>query len=62
MVVGSIYGSHPIGLLYFIGPWTLDPHLKWPLVSHCSMVNFQHLRVQVTSHRMKNNKSLEYLG
>ncbi len=20
----------PIGLHYFIGPWTLDPHLKWP--------------------------------
>jgi hypothetical protein len=29
--MGSIYGSPPIGLLYFIGPWTLDPHLKWRL-------------------------------
>jgi hypothetical protein len=30
--MGPIYGSHPIGLLYFIGPpWTFDPHLKWPL-------------------------------
>jgi hypothetical protein len=29
--MGSIYGSQPIGLLYFIGPWTLDPHLKWRL-------------------------------
>jgi hypothetical protein len=30
--MGSIYGSQPIGLLYFIGPWTLlDPHLKWHL-------------------------------
>ncbi len=28
--VGPIYGSHPIGLLYFIGPWTSDRHLKWP--------------------------------
>jgi hypothetical protein len=26
--MGPIYGSHPIGLLYFIGPWTLDPHPK----------------------------------
>jgi len=32
--MGSIYGSHPIGLLYFIGTWTLDPHLKWPLFFH----------------------------
>ncbi len=24
----NLYGSHPIGLLYFI--WTLDHHLKWP--------------------------------
>jgi len=28
--VGPIYGSHPIGMLYFIfGPWILDPHVKW---------------------------------
>ncbi len=27
-VVGPIYSSHPIGLLYFNIPWTLDPHLK----------------------------------
>jgi hypothetical protein len=26
----SYYGSQPIVLLYFIGPWTRDPHLKWP--------------------------------
>jgi hypothetical protein len=25
-----IYGSQPIGILYFTGPWTLDLHLKWP--------------------------------
>ncbi len=24
--------SQPIGLLYFIGPWTLDPRLNWPLL------------------------------
>jgi hypothetical protein len=30
--IGLIYGSHPIGLLYFIGPWTLDHHQKWPLL------------------------------
>jgi hypothetical protein len=29
--VKPIYGSHPIRLLYFIGPWTLDPVLKWGL-------------------------------
>jgi len=28
--MGSIYGSHPIGLPYFIGPWTLDTHLSGP--------------------------------
>jgi hypothetical protein len=27
----QIYGSHPTGLLCFIGPWTLNPCLKWPL-------------------------------
>jgi hypothetical protein len=27
--MSPIYGCHPIRLLYFIGPWTLDPHLKW---------------------------------
>jgi hypothetical protein len=26
--MSPIYGCHPIRLLYFIGPWTLDPHLK----------------------------------
>jgi hypothetical protein len=26
--MGPIYGPQPIGLAYFIGPWTLDPHLK----------------------------------
>jgi hypothetical protein len=26
--MGPIYGSQPIRLFYFIGPWTLDPHLK----------------------------------
>ncbi len=30
VAVGPIYGSQPIELLYFIGPWTLDSHLKWP--------------------------------
>jgi hypothetical protein len=30
--IGLIYGSHPIGLLYFIGPWTLGRHQKWPLL------------------------------
>jgi hypothetical protein len=29
--MGPIYSSQPIGLLYFIGAWTLEPHLKWPL-------------------------------
>jgi hypothetical protein len=29
--VKPIYGSHPVGLLYFIGPWTLDLLLKWGL-------------------------------
>ncbi len=29
--MGPIIDSQPIGLLYFIGPWTLDPHLMWPL-------------------------------
>jgi hypothetical protein len=29
--VGPIYGSQLIGLVYFIGPCNLDPHLKWPL-------------------------------
>ncbi len=28
--MGPIYGSQPIVLFYFIGPWTLDPHLRWP--------------------------------
>jgi hypothetical protein len=28
--MGPIYGSHPIGLLYFLGPWTLDPKCCWP--------------------------------
>jgi hypothetical protein len=32
--MGPIYGSHPIGLLYFIGPGTLNPHLKWPFISN----------------------------
>jgi hypothetical protein len=27
--MGPIYGSHPIGLFYFIGTWTLDPCLKF---------------------------------
>jgi len=31
--MGPIYGSHPIRSLYLIGPWTLNPHLKWPLQS-----------------------------
>jgi hypothetical protein len=31
--MGPIYGSHPIRLLYFIGPWTMDPNLKWPKVA-----------------------------
>jgi hypothetical protein len=31
--MGPIYDSHPIGLLYFKGPWTLDPHVKWPIVA-----------------------------
>jgi hypothetical protein len=26
--MGPIYGSQLIGLVYFIGPWSLDPHLK----------------------------------
>jgi hypothetical protein len=26
--MGPIYVSHPIGLLYFIGHWTLDPSCK----------------------------------
>jgi len=26
--VGPIYGSHPIGLLYFIGPLDLEPSSK----------------------------------
>ncbi len=30
--MSSIYGSHPTKLVYFSGPWTLDPHLKWPLL------------------------------
>jgi hypothetical protein len=28
-----IYDSHPIRLLYFVGPKTLDCHLKWSLVT-----------------------------
>jgi hypothetical protein len=28
--MGPIYGSHPIGLFYFIGTWTLDPCLSGP--------------------------------
>jgi hypothetical protein len=28
MGMGPIYGSQPIGLLYFIGTRTLDPHLN----------------------------------
>ncbi len=31
--MGPINGSLAIRLLYFIGPWTLSPHLKWPLIS-----------------------------
>ncbi len=29
--MGPIYGFQLIGLVYFIGPYNLDPHLKWPL-------------------------------
>jgi len=29
--MGPNYGPQPIGLAYFIGAWTLDPHLKYPL-------------------------------
>jgi hypothetical protein len=28
-VMAPIYGSEPIGLLYFNGPWILDLHVKW---------------------------------
>jgi hypothetical protein len=28
--LGPIYGSQWLGSFYFIGPWTVDPHLKWP--------------------------------
>ncbi len=31
--MGPIYGSLAIRLLYFIGPWSLSPHLKWSLIS-----------------------------
>ncbi len=30
---GPIYGSHPIGLLYFIESGTWDPRLKWPALT-----------------------------
>jgi hypothetical protein len=30
-VMGPFYGYQPIRLFYFVGPSTLDFHLKWPL-------------------------------
>jgi hypothetical protein len=56
--MGSIYGSQPIGLLYFIGPWNLDPHVKWlvlkvkhknaPIPTPCDLCMFRFM-IMLTS-------------
>ncbi len=46
--MGSIYGSQPIGLLYFLGPWNLDPNVKWPALKvSIRMLPFLHLVIYV---------------
>jgi hypothetical protein len=41
--MGPHYGGYWIGLLYFIGPRTLDPHLKWSFSEVCW--NHKHITI-----------------
>jgi hypothetical protein len=62
--MGSIYGSHPVGLLYFIGTWTLDPHLKWPLFFHVQMqiIQSQIKRLGSRTGSNDNRPGLSWMG
>ncbi len=62
--MGSIYRSHPVGLLYFIGTWTLDPHLKWPLFFHVQMqiIQSQIKRLGSRTGSNDNRPGLSWMG
>jgi hypothetical protein len=69
--MGPIIDSQPIGLLYFIGPWMLNPHLMLPLyyiLPHvtCSFTSgislvyphtYNRPAVGPTSHRLYSSKT-----
>jgi hypothetical protein len=61
--MGSIFGSPPIGLLYFIGTWTLDPHLKWPLFFHVQIQSESQIkRLGSRTSRNDNRPGLSWTG
>jgi hypothetical protein len=39
--------SNPIGLLYFLGPWTLDPHVKVTFKKRIISINLQFIFADV---------------